>query len=143
MFKPDLNLPSQAEPEPDVSGRVFFRFIEKIPESIQIFFGFPPFWTLAFQPETFQHRHFITDTFWHMDISAKTFHYQHILAHGHFVSVDVSVQGLFGTGTFWHVFFCVTQQNCYKESGLRFVLLRLFFTCNSITFYRPYRIWVG
>ena len=95
MFKPDLNLPSQAEPEPDVSGRVFFRFIEKIPESIQIFFGFPPFWTLAFQPETFQHRHFgtwtfrqrhfITNTFWHMDISSRwTFRYKDFLARGLF-----------------------------------------------------------
>ena len=47
------------------------------------------------------------------DILVKTFHNRDVSthacfgpvgvpAHGHFVSVDVMVQGLFDTGTFWH-----------------------------------------
>ena len=48
-------------------------------------------------------REISAQTFHHRDISARArFSPVGVLAYGHFVSVDVSVQELFGTGTFRH-----------------------------------------
>ena len=66
--------------------------------------GFPPFRHLTFRQETFRHRHFITGIFGHMHVSALQ-KYRHM----DFVSMDVSTQGLFGMGTFWHKEFSVPE----------------------------------
>ena len=62
--------------------------------------GLPPATILA---PNISARDISTQTFHHRDISAHAgFDPVGVPAHGHFVSVDVLVQGLFGTGIFRH-----------------------------------------
>ena len=74
--------------------------------------GFPPFRHLTFRQETFRHRHFITGIFGHMHVSALR-KYRHM----DFVSMDVSTQGLFGMGTFWHKEFSAPEYFAYGYFG--------------------------
>ena len=57
----------------------------------------------------------------------KTYGTVGVLTHGHFVSVDVLVQGLFGMGTFWHKDFLApwTLQHGDISAHGHFVILLL------------------
>ena len=62
--------------------------------------GFDLFWNLTFRQKTFWHGYFISRTFQHV---LKQFISRGVFGKETIRHINVSAQGLFSTGTFWHM----------------------------------------